>query len=191
MAYGLKIIAGNDILQIDSERANAFGMITTSSGVASSLSFATPNTMVFATNETSTSYILPQWNAAKTSVTFKNTAGTTINVNYLLVKPGNGVSGDTSGTYGLQILASNGTTVVFDSRAFTNAGFAPIDIITAGSISSTNKTITTNRNHYVCMNPFYYLSTSSYSGIYVTSSGITTTASGNAAYDILVAEKLT
>lgn len=190
MSYGLEAIAGNNILQLSSDRTSAYGMITTSSGVASTLTFDTPNTMVFATNETSNSYILPDWNAAGTSVTFKNTAGTTINANYLLVKPGNSVAAEVSGNYGLQILAPNGTTVIFDSRAFTNAGFSPVKILTAGSISPTNTTITTNRNHYVCMNPFWYVNTSVYGGIYVTSTGITATYPSNSWFDILLAEKI-
>lgn len=194
MTYGLKVYAGNNILQIDSDRTSAYGLITTSSGVASSLSFDTANTLVFA-NPGATGYLFPQWNVNKTSVTFKNNLNQTTNAQYILAKPGDVVSGDVgTRTYGLQILATNGTTVVFDSRAFANAGFAPVKVISAGSISPSNTVITTNVNYYVCMNPFWYTGNVTTSGgIYRGASNIVISSyfQSNAWFDIIVVEKLT
>jgi len=190
MTYGLKVFAGNNILQIDSDRASSYGLVTTFAGTASTLSFSVANTLVFA-NRSSNGYIYPAWNSANTSVTFYDDLDNVIDVNCILAKPGNGVSGDVgTRTYGLQILASNGTTVVFDSRAFSNAGFAPIKILTAGSISATNKVITTGLSHYVCMNPFWKVGNNK-GGIVRSSTNISATYSSNSWFDIIVAEKIT
>ena len=192
MAYGLKILGGNSILQLDSDRTNTYGLIVTASGAASSLTLPSGyNTLVFIQLPSSGAVRYPDWNATYTSVTFRNGSGTATSTNYILAKPGNQVASDVSGTYGLKVLASNGTTVIFDSRAFTNAGFAPTKVITAGTLSSTNKTITTDSSLYVCINWGWWVNSSVRGGIENSSGTIRSTVGSNASYDILVAEKLT
>lgn len=164
MSYGLKVLGGNNILQINSDLGLS-GFHVVQSTAANNTTLPSYSELIFVRKQTDQVNICLQKNYTNQTVNFRRgDTGALITVDFIKARIGTELS-NLTGSYGLRILRSNGTTVVFDSRAFVDTGITVIDSKAAFSLNSGSRVITSDRSNYVLMNWSYYINTSNFSGM--------------------------
>jgi len=176
MAYGLEVKNNNQIMQISSEQAGRLGLSIYKSGYSRGIlkSDVGATDLLFlkynpndATNNRNINFdrLVVDPFFSNNYLVFRSpykTQGTDgvddprVYVNYAIARIHNNVA--FTGSYGLQIKASNGTTV-FDSRAFTTNSMMTIEEVKPSGYYSVgldnslqSNFVTTDPNKYICMN---------------------------------------
>ena len=169
MTYGLKVFAGNNIIQVDSD-LSVKGLQVVQSATGSSLSSLPLYTdLVFMKRAPTASYICLERNYGTGVANFRiGSTGALINVDYIVCRASTDAS--ISGTYGLKVFNPSGV-VSFESRGFTaNNGVAIVNNVVSRSLTN-GSLISDDLTQYVLMNWTYYTNTSNFAGVSVLSGG--------------------
>jgi len=161
MAYGMRINGFSNTLQIDGDTPYLSYVAIQGSGTSIQ---QTEDDVLFVQYPTSTGsnvYFYTSWTGEQEigGVTYYTKSfyagGTNVTANYVLLRPSNLATLDTSQTYGIQIKSSDGN-IAFDSRAIANTGFTvtsayDTDTFPGNSAPGAGTPITLDLNDYVSM----------------------------------------
>lgn len=179
MSYGLRVYAGNNILQIDSN-VSMVGMVGSATGAGTSATIidgsllfvnyapGSGNSMLIsAVPSAASSVVIGGVTYSRTTYTFKGydfgegTHYSSITCNYMVVTPTKRTTGDSS-SYGLVVYDGTGTAasdIVFDSRTMGNFGFKLTEFLIPGG-SAGGPTWGDSpiglKTEYFCVNNSYY-----------------------------------
>lgn len=136
MAYGIEIFSSNNTLQLGTTAQENLTVIDTGT-VASSASVTYDGlNEILCFNRSTTGWVDGNTNSTATSWT--NTSGVT--VNWLKLKRASTNTEDDSGTYGIKVFKSDGTSINFSSNY--SKGQDVLAVISPGTVSSTGTAIT-------------------------------------------------
>ena len=173
MAYGLRVVGGNSILQLDTDTPELTGLGVAQVGVGSSVSYSLGD-FVFVSYPTigSAAYHIVTVVTTPGTMTFKsfNTATrgvSNLSMNYCVLRPMTGIT--PTGDFGL-LLRNSSLQTTFDSRASADEFSVYIKSIAiqgsqTGSVGLSSTPITTSFSDYFCANGLFFVDAGSESHV--------------------------
>lgn len=159
MSYGLRVLGGNDLLQIDSDIVGMSGYGLKAQGVGSSAPYSSGDLVFVNKNQSGSSTgCFPDWLAS--SVNFLTGTGSPISMNYIVIGPMlTGSAPIDNSTYGLQVFDPEGN-LAFDSRRIGTGPVMPTPtrVIPSGTLVGVGDTIASaavlpnGRREWICIN---------------------------------------